>query len=147
MNTQIARFEAVHLDSGAWTVVDLLSERVIEPRCRWSEASASVVAEALNAAPAYAIHWTWVTPASYPVERWDVLASPVCAVSLDGRSMIRLLPGTTFDAYSAPDECGRVVVVAFAPGDLGGDSVHRWLVDEGELRAAAAAMPGQEAVA
>ena len=53
----------------------------------------------------------------------------------------------TFETHSEVDKCGRVVVVAFAPGDLGGDSVHRWLVDEGELRAAAAAMPGQEAVA
>ncbi len=147
MNTQIARFEAVHLDSGAWTVVDLLSERVIEPRCRWSEASASVVAEALNAAPAYAIHWTWVTPASYPVERWDVLASPVCAVSLDGRSLIRLLPGTTFETHSEVDACGRLEIAAFAPGDAGGDSVYRWLVDERELLAAAQRMPGQEAVA
>ena len=147
MSTQIARFEPVHLDSGAWTVVDLLSERVIEPRRSWSESIAAIVAEALNAAPAYAIHWTWVTPASYPVGRWDVLASPLCAVSLDGRSLIRLLPGTTFETHSEVDACGRLEIAAFAPGDVGGDSVHRWLVDEKELRAAAAAMPGQESLA
>ena len=147
MNTQIARFEAVHLDSGAWTVVDLLSERVARPRNHWSESTAVTVAEALNAAPAYAIHWTWVTPGSYPIERWDVLASPLCAVSLDRRSLIRLLPGTTFETHSEVDAFGRLEIAAFAPGDAGGQSVHRWLVDEGELRAAAAAMPGQEAVA
>jgi hypothetical protein len=146
VSTQIARFEPVQQPTG-WTVVDLLSEKVIRPRRSWSESIAAIVAEALDAAPAYAIHWTWVTPASYPVERWDVLASAVCAVSLDGRSLIRLLPGTTFETHSGVDECGRVEIVAFAPGDVGGDSVHRWLVDEAELRAAAAAMPGQEAVA
>jgi hypothetical protein len=59
VSTQTARFEPVQVD-GRWTVVDLLTEQVMEPRRAWDEAAALVAADALNEAPNYAIHWPWV---------------------------------------------------------------------------------------
>jgi hypothetical protein len=59
VSTQIARFEPVQVD-GRWTVVDLLTGQVMEPRRAWDEAAAVVAAEALNEAPNYVVHWPWV---------------------------------------------------------------------------------------
>jgi hypothetical protein len=140
----VTRFEPLRLSQG-WTVMDLLCETAIETRQRWGKSEAATVAEALSAAPAYAIHWTWQELTHYPLPRWDVLARPISAVSPDGRSMIRLLPGTNF-AYSKAEECGRAEIAAFAPGsDV--DSLDLWLVDEAELWEAAARMPSQEVTA
>jgi len=133
------RFEAARL-SGGWTVVDLLSETAILPRRLWDEATAVTVADSLNAAPAYAVQFRWSAPDSYPVQRWDVLAAPVRADAPDGSAVADLPAGTTFDAHTEPDEAGRVQIAAFAADDA--ESCRLWLVDERELWAAAAGMPG-----
>ncbi len=143
---QAARFEAVWL-AGGWTVVDLLSETAILPRRAWDEAAAALVTDALNASPAYAVHFRWSEPDSYPIQRWDVLAAPVRAQTPDGSAVAELPAGTSFDAFSDPDNAGRVEIAAFAPGDAGGESCRLWLVDERELWAAAARMAGDGAAA
>ena len=141
--TSVSRFEPVEQPSG-WTVVDLLAETVIVHRRSWDRAAAAVVAEALNAAPAYAVHWAWFTPPAYTIHRWGLLAKPLAAVSLDGRTKTTLAAGTAFDAYSDADDLGRVRIAAFSPAD---DAVHLWLVQQKELAAAAAQMRGgREAV-
>ena len=139
----VARFEAVQMPDG-WTVVDLAAEQVIRTRQLWSEDDATLVADALTETPAYALLWKWETPESYPGERWDVLAKPLPAFSLDGRTMTTLPAGTMFDLYAEADGAGRVSIAAFTPDG----SPCLWLVDDAALRAAAVPMPGgREAVA
>ena len=59
------RFEAARLADG-WTVVDRQCEAAIELGRPWDEAMAAVVADALNARPAYAVQFRWSEPGSYP---------------------------------------------------------------------------------
>jgi len=58
------RFEPVRLADG-WTVVDNLCEAAIELGRPWDQAMAAVVADALNARPAYAVQFRWSEPGSY----------------------------------------------------------------------------------
>src|SRR5207244_3229061 len=53
----VARFEPIQMDG--WTIVDLLCEAAAVPISTWREEMAVMGAEALNEAPAYAIHWQW----------------------------------------------------------------------------------------
>ncbi len=56
--SQSGRFETLEL-SDRWTVVDLVAERVADPRRSWSQADAELVVDVLAERPGYAVEIPW----------------------------------------------------------------------------------------